>query len=285
MSNQQRGYHLRHPNIMSETERQALPDPCRPIDRDVEPVPILALDDFNDMPLDRYQLSQPADTTSTKIKLSVHSANTLITPEQQQLTKTSQIISDYHAIQDFIDKQQAYSQHSTTKRQVQFFLPLAASSTLISTAGLVWLEHKIYCQPALFNILDQHGMTTPNLHHQQSKTAMALSADNKQMPVEQRLYLLGQLYQIMLSVFLLCQCRPRKTVNPHITLQNLTDAINDYAAAHRTELDFLSQQPLSVITPQHVDFAINALGWQQDKQQGNKRLIAMSSYNPLIKNS
>lgn len=75
------------------------------------------------------------------------------------------------------------------------------------------------------------------------------------LTIEQRLYLMAQLYHIMLCVFLLCQCKSRKTLNPKITLQDLTNAINRYADAHRTELNFLTQHADLSIEPKHVEFA------------------------------
>lgn len=103
--------------------------------------------------------------------------------------------------------------------------------------------------------------------------------------LEAQLYMMGQMYQIMLCVFLLCQCKSRKTLNPQITLLDLTQAINDYVKAHRNELAFLTPHPIDtlIIEPIHVELAAVAMHWQVSKHTDIvQRTTTISSSNPLI---
>lgn len=235
---------LRHPNVMSEAQRLALPDPTRPIDSPVIPVgrtfaafydEMGGLSDFGNVDLPRHHSDTPPV---------VGLANSVA----QSVTMVN-----------FIHEQQQHAQHAPSG----FWLPLSQLPPLLKTSGLSWWQTVINAHPEL------------SLAQTSAKTS-ALSE------LEQRLYGMAQLYQVSLCVFLLCQCKARKTLNPQITLQDLSDAINDYVQAHQSELQFLTQQTTFDITPAHVEFAVVALGWQMSKQADiAKRTTTISSQNPL----
>lgn len=209
---------LRHPNVMSEAERLALPDPCRPIDCPVVPA--------------TYDLQHWLGMTQDK--------------SMSQLWVSPLAMIN---LNDFIQQQQQYS-HSQASAS-QFFLPLSWLPKLVEAVNNAEWQRLI------------------NRHLSDSE-------------YEQRLLLAKQPYHMMLCVLLLCQCKSRKTLNSHITLQDLTEAINQYATAHATELEFFSHQPNLVIEPSHVVIAIAIIGWQTSKHDTfNQRTTVISSQNPL----
>lgn len=217
---------LRHPNVMTEAERLALPDPCRPLDRPVAPA-----------------------TRNLQQLLGIASDEPL--PQPAHIAPSPQF--DIH---EFIKKQQQRSQ--TFSASYGFFLPLSWLPKLVQGATKAWWQQMI---------TDHANHTHLSSLHQ----------------LEQRLLLMGQMYHTMLCVFLLCQCKARKTLNPQITLQDLANAINDYVQAHATELEFLTHQPSLVIEPIHVEIAIIAIGWQTSKHTAiAQRTTTISSHNPLI---
>lgn len=231
---------LRHPNVMSEAQRLALPDPARPIDSPVTPAgrtfatfydEMGGLSDFGNIALSRHHNDiPPVVGLTTSVAQSVTMAN-------------------------FIHEQQQHAQHAPSG----FWLPLSQLPPLVKASGLSWWQTVINAHPEL-----------------------SLAKPPVLSELEQRLYSMAQLYQVGLCIFLLCQCKARKTLNPQITLQDLTNAINEYVQAHQAELQFLTQHPTLTITPAHVEFAVVAMNWQMSKQPDiASRTTTISSQNPL----
>lgn len=153
------------------------------------------------------------------------------------------------SIQQFIHVHCQNSQQSPCG----FRLPLSLLPMLVKATDASWWEQ----------VMDKHPTLAIN-------------------QLETRLLVMGQMYYTTLCIFLLCQCKSRKTLNPQMTLQDLTDAINDFAKTHQTELAFLTQRPEIIVEPKHVEFALTAMGWQISKHADiAKRTTTISSQNPL----
>lgn len=224
---------LRHPNVMSDAERLALPDPTRPIDEPVTP----ASHDLRQL----FAKNSVMDSFNRQLPID----------EVGQPHKTD--------IDQFIKQQQRQ-----TRSQTQALLPLSWLAKLIKMANKTWWER----------VMTQHFAMN---HPQQTQQLQQLQQ------LEQRLFVMGQMYHTMLCVFLLCQCKSRKTLNPHITLLDLTYAINAYAKAHATELEFLTHHATLIIEPMHVEMAAAAIGWQISKHPDiTKRTTTISANNPLL---
>lgn len=245
---------LRHPNVMSEAERLALPDPCAPINRTVVPAgqgfaALLGVDNgVTPAPHTRQGDASQYHQTDTGFALSFE--------------KTLDITQ-------FIQGQQRDSQLQPCKLR----LPLSLLPRLVKAAGLGWWAQMMQQHPTLA-LNQRHNTTTSD--------ATAADAQKQLSQLETQLYLMGQMYHTMLCVFLLCQCKSRKTLNQQVTLQDLTDAINAYVKAHQTELEFLTQHDTLLVEPPHVEFAITALGWPISKYgEVAQRHTTISSQNPL----
>ncbi|MFW2178025.1 MULTISPECIES: hypothetical protein [unclassified Moraxella] len=252
---------LRHPNVMSEAERLALPDPCRPIDKPVIPAgKTLTLQNDNTPALDNnHRYNNNIDKNNTW--------------DANHPTLNSKQWSTESTLRQFIQSQQQHIH----PQACGFYLPLALLKHWVGEAGFAILEQAMKRTLMLDDNLIHH----PTHHHLNSHPTSPPNATNSPLPIEQRLYLMGQMYHTMLCVFLLCQCKSRKTLNPQITLQDLTNAINAYVQSHQQELAFLTQQPL-MIEPKHVELAILALDWHMSKQADiGKRTTNISSQNPL----
>lgn len=261
----------------------ALPDPCRPLDSPVIPAGRRLQDLLTtapDYPIsagekllsDLLAFSSKNEQTTAK-SVSRASQTTPRLAQPKQLTPSNPLIKQRHHtdtpamlsldttfnLQQFIQQQQSQA----TVDGDALTLPLTWLPRMIHGANKTWWEQ----------VMTQHGMMTKQ----------PINDDKTLQQLEKRLLIMGQMYHTLLCVFLLCQCKSRKTLNPHITLQDLTEAINAYAAAHRTELEFLTHQTELIIEPLHVELAVAALGWQVSKHSDiAQRTTTISSHNPLI---
>lgn len=247
---------LRHPNVMTEAERLALPDPCAPINSEVVPASqALASLLRDDVPFTDDERLQGVNAARTNPR---HQADTPIGLSSDKSFDITQ----------FIQEQQRDSHLQPCKLR----LPLSLLPKLVKDAGLAWWEQ----------VMRQH----PDLTLTQPSDTQTTTGENTKREtlsqLETRLYLMGQMYHTMLCIFLLCQCKSRKTLNQQVSLQDLTDAINAYIKAHHTELDFLTQQPDMSVELKHVEFAVTVLGWPMSKHSDiGQRHTTISSQNPL----
>lgn len=289
-------HQLRHPNVMTETERLALPDPCRPIDKRVIPARH-TLDVYMQKPL-----SLPVADTHNNLNASVKDVakpypmrdNTTKTlkknPQSHQSDMLEQLLSEQSIeMRHFIQQQQQQANSSQSKHP-SLHLPLSLLPRLVNDSSISLMKEAMgqYPHLAIMNTLTTSlsQQTVQNSYKHQANDAPSTQSDatynQALLNIETKLYLMGQMYHIMLCVFLLCQCKSRKSLNPQITLQDLADAINQYIEAHRTQLHFLTRHDDLYIEPTHVELAAIAIDWQVGKQTAiSKRTITISSQNPI----
>lgn len=287
---------LRHPNVMTEAERLALPDPCRPIDKRVIPARH-TIDVYMQKPL-----SLPVADTNNNITASVKDVakpypmrdNTTKTPKENsqshQPEMLEQLLSEQTIeMRHFIQQQQQRANSSQSKHP-SLHLPLSLLPRLVNDSSVSLMKEVMgqYPHLASMNMLTTSlpKQTLQNSYEHQASDAPSTQSDTTYhqalLNIETKLYLMGQMYHIMLCVFLLCQCKSRKSLNPQITLQDLADAINQYIEAHRTQLHFLTRHDNLYIEPTHVALAALAMDWQVGKQTAiSKRTITISSQNPI----
>ena len=286
---------LRHPNVMTEAERLALPDPCRPIDKRVIPARH-TIDVYMQKPL-----SLPVADTNNNLTASVKELakpyrmkdNTTKTPKRNPQSHQSDMLEQLLSEQTiemrhFIQQQQ--QQASSKSKHPSLHLPLSLLPRLVNDSSISLMKEVMgqYPHLAIMNTLTTSlsQQTVQNLCAHQANDAPSTQSDatynQALLNIETKLYLMGQMYHIMLCVFLLCQCKSRKSLNPQITLQDLADAINQYIEAHRTQLHFLTRHDDLYIEPTHVELAAIAMDWQVGKQTAiSKRTITISSQNPI----
>lgn len=289
-------HQLRHPNVMTETERLALPDPCRPIDKRVIPARH-TIDVYMQKPL-----SLPVADTNNNLNASVKdvakpyrmkgsTTKTLKkSPQSHQSDMLEQLLSEQTIeMRHFIQQQQQRANSSQSKHP-SLHLPLSLLPQLVNDSSISLMKEVMgrYPHLAIMDMLTTSfsQQTVQNLCAHQANDAPSTQSDatynQALLNIETKLYLMGQMYHIMLCVFLLCQCKSRKSLNPQITLQDLADAINQYIEAHRTQLHFLTRHNDLYIEPTHVELAALAMDWQVGKQTAiSKRTITISSQNPI----
>lgn len=320
--NTQRQRQLRHPNVMTDAERLALPDPCRPINERVIPArhtielymqkPVAQADSTNhnfsrDSFNDRPKNSLAADKTTKPAKKS---------PLSHESDMVDGLLSDQAIdISQFIKQQQQQANNKQSKYQ-SLQLPLSLLPRLVNDSSIALMKQVMSYYPhlAIMNTLppsislqtrlglpqtatthaQKHAQTLPvtsdtAFDHPSQPSAKPAPASQLVTPhpqalldIETKLYLMGQMYHIVLCIFLLCQCKSRQSLNPQITLQDLADSINHYIDAHRTELYFLTQHETLHIEATHIELAAIAMNWQVGKQADiSKRTTTISSHNPL----
>lgn len=287
---------LRHPNVMTEAERLALPDPCRPIDKRVIPARH-TIDIYMQKPL-----SLPVADTNNHLTASVKDVAKLYpmsdnttkiakkNPQSHQPEMLEQLLSEQTIeMRHFIQKQQQQANSSQSKHP-SLHLPLSLLPRLVNDSSISLMKAVMgqYPHLAIMNTLTTSlsQQTLQNSCAHQAGDAPSAQSDatynQALLNIETKLYLMGQMYHIMLCVFLLCQCKSRKSLNPQITLQDLADAINQYIEAHRTQLHFLTRHNDLYIEPTHVALAALAMDWQVGKQTAiSKRTVTISSQNPI----
>ena len=287
---------LRHPNVMTEAERLALPDPCRPIDKRViparhtidvymqKPLSLPVADSNNNLAASVKDVAKPypmRDNTTKILKKNLQS---------HQSEMLEQLLSEQSIeMRHFIQKQQQQANSSQSKHP-SLHLPLSLLPRLVNDSSISLMKAVMgqYPHLARMNTLTTSlpKQTLQNSYEHQASNAASTQSDatynQALLNIETKLYLMGQMYHIMLCVFLLCQCKSRKSLNPQITLQDLADAINQYIEAHRTQLHFLTRHDDLYIEPTHVALAAIAMDWQVGKQTAiSKRTITISSQNPI----
>ena len=287
---------LRHPNVMTEAERLALPDPCRPIDKRViparhtidvymqKPLSLPVADTNNNLAASVKDVAKPypmkGSTTKTPKK----------NPQSHQPEMLEQLLSEQTIeMRHFIQQQQQQANSSQSKHP-SLHLPLSLLPRLVNDSSVSLMKEVMGQSPNLASMntlttsLSQQTLQNSCAHQASDAPSAQSDATYNQalLNIETKLYLMGQMYHIMLCVFLLCQCKSRKSLNPQITLQDLADAINQYIEAHRTQLHFLTRHDDLYIEPTHVELAAIAIDWQVGKQTAiSKRTITISSQNPI----
>ncbi|WP_145988431.1 hypothetical protein [Moraxella osloensis] len=289
-------HQLRHPNVMTEAERLALPDPCRPIDKRViparhtidvymqKPLSLPVADSNNNLAASVKDVAKPypmRDNTTKILKKNLQSHQS----EMLEQLLSEQSIEMRHFIQ-----QQQQQANSSQSKHPSLHLPLSLLPRLVNDSSVSLMKAVMgqYPHLARMNTLTTSlsQQTLQNSYEHQASDAPSTQSDatyhQALLNIETKLYLMGQMYHIMLCVFLLCQCKSRKSLNPQITLQDLSDAINQYIEAHRTQLQFLTRHNDLYIEPTHVALAALAMDWQVGKQTAiSKRTVTMSSQNPI----
>lgn len=287
---------LCHPNVMTEAERLALPDPCRPIDKRViparhtidvymqKPLSLPVADTNNNLAASVKDVAKPypmRDNTTKILKKNLQSHQS----EMLEQLLSEQSIEMRHFIQ-----QQQQQANSSQSKHPSLHLPLSLLPRLVNDSSISLMKAVMgqYPHLARMNTLTTSlsQQTLQNSYEHQANDAASTQSDatynQALLNIETKLYLMGQMYHIMLCVFLLCQCKSRKSLNPQITLQDLADAINQYIEAHRTQLQFLTRHNDLYIEPTHVALAALAMDWQVGKQTAiSKRTVTMSSKNPI----
>ncbi|OBX82333.1 hypothetical protein [Faucicola atlantae] len=254
-------HRLRHPNVMTDAERHALPDPRRPIDAPSDMVNHAWQDWL------QYELSGTATWQAADFGVYDHDNAT-------HDTKTRADTSDdglpYHTLANMLHDQRALTQ--------------AAADPYAWRLPLAWL-------PVMVARFDQTLFNT--LWQTQPDAALWLQAmDGERLPSELppdymtwRLLVAKHRYPVMLCVWALCQCRTRQSVNPHATLQALADALTTFAADHRQALRALSCERDWQILPSHVELALFAMGVHMTKPRGHdigSRRSAIAAHSPLM---
>ena len=286
---------IRHPNVMTEAERLALPDPCRPIDKRVIPARH-TIDIYMQKPLSLPVADTNNLTASVKDVAKLYTMRDNTTkiakknPQSHQPEMLEQLLSEQTIeMRHFIQQQQQQANNSQSKHP-SLHLPLSLLPRLVNDSSVSLMKAVMgqYRHLASMNTLTTSlpKQTLQNSYEQQANDAPSAQSDatynQALLNIETKLYLMGQMYHLALCVFLLCQCKSRKSLNPQITLQDLADAINQYIEAHRTQLQFLTRHNDLYIEPTHVALAAIAIDWQVGKQTViSKRTITISSQNPI----
>lgn len=287
---------LRHPNVMTEAERLALPDPCRPIDKRViparhtidiymqKPLSLPVADTNNNLTASVKDVAKPYPMRDNTKKIAKKS------PQSHQSDTLEQLLSEQSIeMRHFIQQQQQRANSSQSKHP-SLHLPLSLLPQLVNDSSVSLMKEVMSQYPhlAIMNTptTSFSQQTLQDSYKHQANAAPSTQSDatynQALLNIETKLYLMGQMYHIMLCVFLLCQCKSRKSLNPQITLQDLADAINQYIEAHRTQLHFLTRHDDLYIEPKHVELAAIAIDWQVGKQTAiSKRTITISSQNPI----
>ena len=287
---------LRHPNVMTEAERLALPDPCRPIDKRViparhtidvymqKPLSLPVVDTNNNLAASVKDVAKPYPIRDNTTKIAKKN------PQSHQPEMLEQLLSEQTIeMRHFIQQQQQQANSSQSKHP-SLHLPLSLLPQLVNDSSVSLMKEVMGRYPHLASMdklttsLSQQTLQNSCAHQANDAPSTQSDATYNQalLNIETKLYLMGQMYHIMLCVFLLCQCKSRKSLNPQITLQDLADAINQYIEAHRTQLQFLTRHNDLYIEPTHVALAALAMDWQMGKQTAiSKRTITISSQNPI----
>ena len=287
---------LRHPNVMTEAERLALPDPCRPIDKRViparhtidvymqKPLSLPVADTNNNLAASVKDVAKPYPMRDNTTKIAKKN------PQSHQPEMLEQLLSEQTIeMRHFIQQQQQQANSSQSKHP-SLHLPLSLLPRLVNDSSISLMKAVMgqYPHLAIMNTLTTSlpKQTLQNSCAHQAGDARSTQSDatynQALLNIETKLYLMGQMYHLVLCVFLLCQCKSRKSLNPQITLQDLADAINQYIEAHRTQLHFLTRHDDLYIEPTHVALAAIAIDWQVGKQTAiSKRTITISSQNPI----
>lgn len=287
---------LRHPNVMTETERLALPDPCRPIDKRViparhtidaymqKPLSLPVADTNNNLAASVKDVAKPYPMRDNTTKIAKKN------PQSHQPEMLEQLLSEQTIeMRHFIQQQQQQANSSQSKHP-SLHLPLSLLPRLVNDSSISLMKAVMGQYPHLASMstltTSLPKQTLQNSYEHQANDVPSTQSDatynQALLNIETKLYLMGQMYHIMLCVFLLCQCKSRKSLNPQITLQDLADAINQYIEAHRTQLHFLTRHNDLYIEPTHVELAAIAMDWQVGKQTAiSKRTITISSQNPI----
>ncbi len=289
-------HQLRHPNVMTEAERLALPDPCRPIDKRViparhtidvymqKPLSLPVVDTKNNLAASVKDVAKPYPMRDNTTKIAKKN------PQSHQPEMLEQLLSDQTIEMRHFIKQQQQQANSSQSKHPSLHLPLSLLPQLVNDSSVSLMKAVMgqYPHLASMNMLTTSlsQQTLQNSYENQASDAPSTQSDatynQALLNIETKLYLMGQMYHIMLCVFLLCQCKSRKSLNPQITLQDLADAINQYIEAHRTQLQFLTRHNDLYIEPTHVELAALAMDWQVGKQTAiSKRTITISSQNPI----
>lgn len=287
---------LRHPNVMTEAERLALPDPCRPIDKRViparhtidvymqKPLSLPVADTNNNLTASIKDVAKPYPMRDNTTKMAQKSPQSY-QPEMLEQLLSEQTIELRHFIQ-----QQQQRVNSSQSKHPSLHLPLSLLPQLVNESSISLMKAVMgqYRHLAIMNTITTSlpKQTLQNSCAHQTSDAPSTQSDatynQALLNIETKLYLMGQMYHIMLCIFLLCQCKSRKSLNPQITLQDLADAINQYIEAHRTQLHFLTRHNDLYIEPTHVALAALAMDWQVGKQTAiSKRTVTISSQNPI----
>ena len=211
-------------------------------------------------------------------------------PQSHQSDMLEQLLSEQSIeMRHFIQQQQQQANSSQSKHP-SLHLPLSLLPRLVNDSSISLMKAVMgqYPHLAIMNTLTTSlsQQTLQNSCAHQAGDAPSAQSDatynQALLNIETKLYLMGQMYHLVLCVFLLCQCKSRKSLNPQITLQDLADAINQYIEAHRTQLQFLTRHNDLYIEPTHVALAALAMDWQVGKQTAiSKRTITISSQNPI----
>ena len=287
---------LRHPNVMTEAERLALPDPCRPIDKRViparhtidvymqKPLSLPVVDTNNNLAASVKDVAKPYPIRDNTTKIAKKN------PQSHQPEMLEQLLSEQTIeMRHFIQQQQQQANSSQSKHP-SLHLPLSLLPRLVNDSSVSLMKEVMGRYPHLASMdklttsFSQQTLQNSCAHQANDAPSTQSDATYNQalLNIETKLYLMGQMYHIMLCVFLLCQCKSRKSLNPQITLQDLADAINQYIEAHRTQLHFLTRHNDLYIEPTHVALAALAMDWQVGKQTAiSKRTITISSQNPI----
>ncbi len=287
---------LRHPNVMTEAERLALPDPCRPIDKRViparhtldvymqKPLSLPVADTNNNLAASVKDVAKPYPMRDNTTKIAKKN------PQSHQPEMLERLLSEQSIeMRHFIQQQQQQANSSQSKHP-SLHLPLSLLPRLVNDSSISLMKEVLgqYPHLASMNMLTTSlsQQTLQNSYEHQASNAPSTQSDatynQALLNIETKLYLMGQMYHLVLCVFLLCQCKSRKSLNPQITLQDLADAINQYIEAHRTQLHFLTRHDDLYIEPTHVALAALAMDWQVGKQTAiSKRTVTMSSQNPI----
>lgn len=287
---------LRHPNVMTEAERLALPDPCRPIDKRVtparhtidvymqKPLSLPVADTNNNLAASVKDVAKPYPMRDNTTKMAQKS------PQSYQPEMLEQLLSEQTIELRHFIKQQQQRVNSSQSKHPSLHLPLSLLPRLVNDSSVALMKEVMGQYPHLASMstltTSLPKQTLQNSYEHQANDVPSTQSDatynQALLNIETKLYLMGQMYHIMLCVFLLCQCKSRKSLNPQITLQDLADAINQYIEAHRTQLHFLTRHNDLYIEPTHVALAALAMDWQVGKQTAiSKRTITISSQNPI----
>lgn len=108
-------------------------------------------------------------------------------------------------------------------------------------------------------------------------------AENYPNLLEQKLTMMVQIGQNLMALYLLCQCKTRKTLNHELSLQTLAGLMYGFIQQHK-EVALVTGLETGNITPANVEFAILLLQGKISQQDTlSERVTNISTQNFLTK--
>ena len=198
---------LRHPNVMTEAERLALPDPCRPIDKRViparhtidvymqKPLSLPVVDTNNNLAASVKDVAKPYPIRDNTTKIAKKN------PQSHQPEMLEQLLSEQTIeMRHFIQQQQQQANSSQSKHP-SLHLPLSLLPQLVNDSSVSLMKEVMGRYPHLASMdklttsLSQQTLQNSCAHQANDAPSTQSDATYNQalLNIETKLYLMGQM--------------------------------------------------------------------------------------------